>query len=91
MPLPFRRPAHAASVLSGNCKTAMMAMISPALEAFAETLSTLKFANRARALSLVELRVLRVLILKLLLMCMGVLLLVLLLWRLIFLIFFLVK
>jgi kinesin family protein 3/17 len=37
--------------LTGNCKTAMMAMVSPALEAFAETLSTLKFANRARALA----------------------------------------
>jgi len=32
--------------LGGNCKTTMMAMISPALEAFAESLSTLKFANR---------------------------------------------
>eukprot|EP00762_Andalucia_godoyi_P001004 ANDGO_02125.mRNA.1 Kinesin-II 95 kDa subunit len=34
--------------LGGNCKTTMMAMISPALESFAETLSTLKFANRAK-------------------------------------------
>eukprot|EP00899_Mesostigma_viride_P011379 jgi/Mesvir1/20241/Mv13477-RA.3 len=34
--------------LGGNCKTTMMAMISPALEAFLETLSTLKFANRAK-------------------------------------------
>ncbi|KAK9829931.1 hypothetical protein WJX72_008705 [[Myrmecia] bisecta] len=34
--------------LGGNCKTTMMAMISPALEAFAESLSTLKFANRAK-------------------------------------------
>ena len=34
--------------LGGNCKTTMMAMISPALEAFMESLSTLKFANRAK-------------------------------------------
>ena len=34
--------------LGGNCKTTMMAMISPALEAMVETLSTLKFANRAK-------------------------------------------
>lgn len=34
--------------LGGNCKTTMMAMISPALEAFNENLSTLKFANRAK-------------------------------------------
>lgn len=34
--------------LGGNCKTTMMAMISPALEAMTETLSTLKFANRAK-------------------------------------------
>ena len=34
--------------LGGNCKTTMMAMISPALEAFTESLSTLKFANRAK-------------------------------------------
>ena len=32
--------------LGGNCKTTMMCMISPALEAFSESLSTLKFANR---------------------------------------------
>ncbi len=32
--------------LGGNCKTTMMCMISPAMEAFAESLSTLKFANR---------------------------------------------
>jgi kinesin family protein 3/17 len=32
----------------GNCKTTMMAMISPALESLVETLSTLKFANRAK-------------------------------------------
>jgi kinesin family protein 3/17 len=34
--------------LGGNCKTTMMAMISPALEAMLESLSTLKFANRAK-------------------------------------------
>lgn len=34
--------------LGGNCKTTMMAMVSPALEAFLESLSTLKFANRAK-------------------------------------------
>ena len=34
--------------LGGNCKTTMMAMISPALEAIVETVSTLKFANRAK-------------------------------------------
>ena len=36
--------------LGGNCKTTMMAMISPALEAFAESLSTLKFASRAKSI-----------------------------------------
>merc|ERR1711871_1754653 len=34
--------------LGGNCRTTMMAMISPALEAMVESLSTLKFANRAK-------------------------------------------
>jgi hypothetical protein len=34
--------------LGGNCKTTMMAMVSPALEAMVETISTLKFANRAK-------------------------------------------
>lgn len=34
--------------LGGNCKTTMMAMISPALDAFQETLSSVKFANRAK-------------------------------------------
>jgi len=34
--------------LGGNCKTTMMAMVSPAVEAFQESLSTLKFANRAK-------------------------------------------
>jgi kinesin family protein 3/17 len=36
--------------LGGNCKTTMMAMISPALESFGESLSTLKFANRAKSI-----------------------------------------
>ncbi|CAL8468827.1 g8368 [Coccomyxa elongata] len=35
--------------LGGNCKTTMMATVSPALEAFPETVSTLKFAHRAKA------------------------------------------
>ena len=34
--------------LGGNCKTTMMAMISPTHEAFAESVSTLKFATRAK-------------------------------------------
>ena len=34
--------------LGGNCKTTMMAMISPAIDAFQETLSSVKFANRAK-------------------------------------------
>lgn len=34
--------------LGGNCKTTMMVMISPAPEAFSESLSTLKFATRAK-------------------------------------------
>ncbi|KAL7999410.1 putative kinesin-like protein [Plasmopara halstedii] len=34
--------------LGGNCKTTMMAMVSPALEAMTESLSTLKFAHRAK-------------------------------------------
>ncbi|KAK9805923.1 hypothetical protein WJX73_005541 [Symbiochloris irregularis] len=34
--------------LGGNCKTTLVATISPALEAFGESLSTLKFANRAK-------------------------------------------
>lgn len=34
--------------LGGNCKTTMMAMISPSTDAFLESLSTLKFANRAK-------------------------------------------
>ncbi len=34
--------------LGGNCKTTMMAMVSPAFESMLETVSTLKFANRAK-------------------------------------------
>lgn len=34
--------------LGGNCRTSMLCCVSPALEAFAESLSTLKFANRAK-------------------------------------------
>lgn len=34
--------------LGGNCKTTFMAMISPAVEAFSESLSTLKFAQRTK-------------------------------------------
>ena len=36
--------------LGGNCKTTFMAMVSPAVEAFAESLSTLKFAHRAKCM-----------------------------------------
>lgn len=34
--------------LGGNCRTTMLATISPAAEAFSETISTLKFAMRAK-------------------------------------------
>ena len=34
--------------LGGNCKTTMICHVSPALEAFSEGLSTLKFASRAK-------------------------------------------
>ena len=34
--------------LGGNCITTVIAMVSPALEAYAETVSTLKFAHRAK-------------------------------------------
>ncbi|GIL92497.1 hypothetical protein Vretifemale_19932 [Volvox reticuliferus] len=34
--------------LGGNCRTTMIATIAPSLEAFQESLSTLKFANRAK-------------------------------------------
>ncbi len=43
--------------LGGNCKTTMMAMISPAIEAMVETLSTLKFANRAKNIKFVYVKV----------------------------------
>jgi kinesin family protein 3/17 len=36
--------------LGGNCKTTFMAMISPSIDAFSESLSTLKFANRAKTI-----------------------------------------
>ena len=34
--------------LGGNCKTTFMGMISPSIDAFYESLSSLKFANRAK-------------------------------------------
>lgn len=34
--------------LGGNCKTTMMAMISPSADSFSESHQTLKFANRAK-------------------------------------------
>jgi len=34
--------------LGGNCKTTMMAMVSPSSDAFGESQSTLKFATRAK-------------------------------------------
>uniref|UniRef100_A0A7S1QWY4 Kinesin-like protein n=1 Tax=Neobodo designis TaxID=312471 RepID=A0A7S1QWY4_NEODS len=34
--------------LGGNCKTTLIACISPAYESYAESVSTLKFANRAK-------------------------------------------
>ena len=34
--------------LGGNCKTTMMTMISPSYDSFNESLSTLKFATRAK-------------------------------------------
>ncbi len=34
--------------LGGNCKTTMIAMISPAFDAYNESISTLKFATRAK-------------------------------------------
>jgi len=36
--------------LGGNCKTTMMAMISPSKDSFSETLSTLLFAKRAKTI-----------------------------------------
>lgn len=34
--------------VGGNCKTTMIAMISPSVDAFNESISTLKFATRAK-------------------------------------------
>ena len=34
--------------LGGNCKTTMMVMVSPSADAYGESLSSLKFANRAK-------------------------------------------
>ena len=34
--------------LGGNCKTTMMAMVSPASESYSESHQTLKFATRAK-------------------------------------------
>lgn len=39
-----------ADSLGGNCKTTLIAMVSPAQEAFVETFSTLKFALRAKSI-----------------------------------------
>jgi hypothetical protein len=36
--------------LGGNCKTVFLAMVSPAADALSETLSTLKFAHRAKSI-----------------------------------------
>jgi kinesin family protein 3/17 len=36
--------------LGGNCKTTMLTMISPSPEAFLESLSSLKFAYRAKSI-----------------------------------------
>eukprot|EP00997_Jenningsia_sp_PLL12_P007726 NODE_43_length_3051_cov_51.273484_g39_i0.p1 GENE.NODE_43_length_3051_cov_51.273484_g39_i0~~NODE_43_length_3051_cov_51.273484_g39_i0.p1 ORF type:complete len:947 (+),score=311.90 NODE_43_length_3051_cov_51.273484_g39_i0:56-2896(+) len=36
--------------LGGNCRTTMIAMISPAMDSYSESLSTLKFANRAKSI-----------------------------------------
>jgi kinesin family protein 3/17 len=36
--------------LGGNCKTTMMAMVSPAYFSFSESLSSLKFAHRAKSI-----------------------------------------
>jgi len=38
-----------ADSLGGNCRTTMIAMISPSLDSYHESLSTLKFASRARS------------------------------------------
>jgi hypothetical protein len=49
--IPFRNSCLTSALrdsLGGNCKTTLIACISPALESYAESLSTLKFANRAK-------------------------------------------
>ncbi|KAG5503347.1 hypothetical protein GH5_04419 [Leishmania sp. Ghana 2012 LV757] len=49
--IPFRNSALTSVLrdsLGGNCKTTLIACISPALESYAESLSTLMFANRAK-------------------------------------------
>ncbi|KAK7194526.1 kinesin [Novymonas esmeraldas] len=49
--VPFRNSALTSALrdsLGGNCKTTLIACISPALESYAESLSTLMFANRAK-------------------------------------------
>lgn len=46
--LPLPHCSRSSNSLGGNCKTTMMAMISPALESMVETLSTVKFASRAK-------------------------------------------
>jgi hypothetical protein len=49
--IPFRNSALTSALrdsLGGNCKTTLIACISPALESYSESLSTLKFANRAK-------------------------------------------
>jgi hypothetical protein len=49
--IPFRNSCLTSALrdsLGGNCKTTLIACISPALDAYSESLSTLKFANRAK-------------------------------------------
>ncbi|KAG5477072.1 hypothetical protein LSCM1_05413 [Leishmania martiniquensis] len=49
--IPFRNSALTSVLrdsLGGNCKTTLIACISPALESYTESLSTLMFANRAK-------------------------------------------
>lgn len=36
--------------LGGNCKTTFMGMITPSPDSYGETLSTLKFSNRAKSI-----------------------------------------
>jgi kinesin family protein 3/17 len=36
--------------LGGNCRTTIIATVSPSVDAFEETVSTLKFADRASAI-----------------------------------------